>query len=111
MYELAKSGFTFSQRLVLNALVGILSIAMGREALHRSNWGAILRALSEVKAFFFFFISSFVSIRLKYIVSQLVMLLTDTAIFVSHNATIYIIWFAPVLLFSCGHIVTTLVVY
>ena len=43
--ELAKSGFTFSQRLVLNALVGILSITMGREALHRSNWGAILRAL------------------------------------------------------------------
>ena len=97
---------------MLNALVGILSIAMGREALHRSNWGAILRALSEVKAFFFFFfISSFVSIRLKYIVSQLVMLLTDTAIFVSHNAIIYIICFAPVLLFSSGHIVTTLVVY
>ena len=32
-------------------------------------------------------------------VSQRVMLLTDTAIFVSHNAIIYIIWFAPVLLF------------
>ena len=39
------------------------------------------------------------------------MLLNDTAIFVSHNAIIYIIWFAPVLLFLSGHIVTTLVVY
>ena len=45
-------------------------------------------------------------------VSQRVMLLTDTAIFfVSHEAIIYIIWFAPVLLFLSGHIVTTLVVY
>ena len=35
--ELAESWFTFSQRLVLNALVGILHIAMVREALHRSN--------------------------------------------------------------------------
>ena len=53
--ELAESGLTLSQRLVLKALVGILYTAMGREALHRSNWGAILRALSEVKKFPFFF--------------------------------------------------------
>ena len=110
--ELAESGLTLSQRLVLKALVGILYTAMGREALHRSNWGAILRALSEVKESPPpFFISSCVSIRLIYMVSQRVMLLTDTAIFVSHNAIIYIIWFAPVLLFLSGHIVTTLVVY
>ena len=35
-------------------------------------------------------------------VSQRIMLLTDTAIFfffVSHDAIIYIIWFAPVLFF------------
>ena len=77
-----------------------------------------MRALSEVKEFLLFFVfcflffSSFVSIRLIYMVSQQVMLLTDTAIFfVSHHAIIYIIWFAPGLLFLSGHIVTTLVVY
>ena len=57
--ELAESGFTFSQQLVLNALVGILYIAMVREALHRSIWRDILRALSKVKEFLFFFFFSF----------------------------------------------------
>lgn len=67
-----------------------------------------MRAVSEVNCFLF---SIVVSIQLISKVSQRVMWLTDIAIFVSHNAIIYIIWFAPVLLILSGHIVTTLVVY